>query len=77
MNDDVHIQIGPGVLGTMVIAWLLATAIMLVHPTSFPLWVMDLANIIMWAGLIVFIVIGLVILVVLLAFLISYLILDR
>jgi hypothetical protein len=56
---DTHIHIGPGIGGLFLI-WLLALAIQIVHPASFPMWVMDLVNIIVWVGWIVLIIIGII-----------------
>jgi len=58
--SDTHIQIGPGLLGTAILLWLFALAVQIVHPASFPLWVMDLANVIVWGGWIILIIAGII-----------------
>ncbi len=60
-----------GVLTLFGIVWLISTGVAIVNPASFPAWAIDLANIIMWAGLIPIIIIGIVLLVMLVGFLIA------
>jgi hypothetical protein len=70
--SDTHVHIFPG-LGGLFIVWLIALAIQMVHPASFPVWVMDLAGIIAWVGWWVLIIIGVIGLIVLVIILIVWL----
>jgi len=51
MDDDkkVVVKNGGGVFSTI---WIISCVILYIQPKSFPLWLMDLCNIIFWVGIV-------------------------
>ena len=55
MDDDkkVVVKNGGGVFSTI---WIISLVVLYIQPESFPLWLMDLCNIIFWVGVVLMVV---------------------
>jgi hypothetical protein len=55
-TTKIELNIGPGMSGVLLFAWLISTILLWIHPESIPVWIFTICNIIFWLGIIVFVI---------------------
>lgn len=55
-TTKIELNIGLGMSGVLLFAWLISTILLWIHPESIPVWIFTICSTIFWLGIIVFVI---------------------